>query len=119
MRRAPSSKLRAGADELVQAQLLFGRDIMGRAMVSEEEWRRFLDAEVTPRFPEGFSVTDLSGQYRDKAGVIVREQSKQVLVVIHGGSADEAKLAVIRDAYKRRFQQEAVLLIETPICAGF
>ena len=92
---------------------------MGRSMVSNEEWRRFLDEEVTPRFPGGSSVADLSGQYRDKTGAIIHEQSKQLLIVTQGSGADEAKLAAIRDAYKRRFQQESVLLIETAVCGGF
>lgn len=108
-----------GLTRMVQAQLFFGRDIMGRAMVSEEEWRGFLDEEVTSRFPEGSSVADVSGQYRDIGGRIVREQSKQLLIVTSGAAADEAKLTAIREAYQRRFNQESVLLIESPVCAGF
>jgi hypothetical protein len=51
--------------------------------------------------------------------MIVREPSKQLLIVTRDISADESKLNVIRDAYKRRFNQESVLLVETPVCAGF
>jgi hypothetical protein len=29
------------------------------------------------------------------------------------------KLNAIRDAYKRRFNQESVLLVESPVCAAF
>ena len=108
-----------GLMRLVQAQLFFGRDVVGRAMVSEEEWRGFLDDEVTLRFPDGFSATDIYGQYRNRTGAIARELSKQVLIVTAGGAADEAKFTAIRDAYKRRFNQESVLLIESPVCAGF
>ncbi len=88
-------------------------------MVSEEEWRAFLDQEVTPRFPAGFSVSDIYGQYRNGGGQIAREQSKAVLIVMPGGPSDEAKVNAIRDAYKRRFNQESVLLVETPVCGGF
>ena len=102
-----------------QAELFFGRNVAARAMVSEEEWQRFLDEDVSPRFPDGFSVSDVYGQYRNNAGTIVREQSKQLLIVIAGAGADEAKLNAIRDAYKRRFNQESVLLVETPVCAEF
>jgi hypothetical protein len=70
---------------------------------------------VTPRFPAGFSVADIDGQYRNAGGAIVRERSKQLLIV--GGG--EAKLDAIRDAYKRRFSQESVLLVESPVCAAF
>jgi hypothetical protein len=104
---------------MVQAQLFFGRDIEGRAMVSEEEWRRFLDEEVTPRFPAGLSAAELSGQYRGNAGMITREASKEVRLFIAGTQQDRANLDAIRDAYKRRFRQESVLLVESPVCAGF
>jgi hypothetical protein len=108
-----------GLMRMEQAELFFGRDVSGRAMVSEQEWRLFLDEEVSTRFPAGFSVADVYGQYRNNAGAIAREQSKQLLIVIAGGAADEAKLNAIRDAYKRRFNQESVLLVDTPVCAGF
>jgi hypothetical protein len=102
---------------MVQAQLFFGRNITGRSMVSDDEWRQFLDEEVTPRYPAGFSVADVDGQYRNAGGRIVRERSKDLLIVGPGG--DKAKLDAIRDAYKRRFNQESVLLVESPVCAAF
>ena len=105
-----------GLERMVQAQLFFGRNVAGRFMVSDDEWRRFLDEEVTPRYPAGFSVADIDGQYRNAGGGIVRERSKQLLIVGPGG--DETKLNVIREAYKRRFNQESVLLVESPICAA-
>jgi hypothetical protein len=105
---------------MVQADLFFGRDIAGRGgLVSDEDWRRFVDEEVTPRFPAGSSIGDLNGQYRDNAGGIVREPSKVLRLFIPGTSADRAKLDAIRDAYKNRFAQESVLLVESPVCAAF
>lgn len=108
-----------GLMRMIEAQLFFGRDIAGRGMVSEEDWRRFVDEEVTPRFPAGLSIGDLSGEYRSNAGSIVREPSKEVRLFIPGTPADAAKLNAIRDAYKRRFDQELVLLVELPVCASF
>jgi hypothetical protein len=108
-----------GLQAIMQAQLFFGRNVMGRGMVSDEEWTRFIDEEVTPRYPAGFSVADADGQYRKAGSGIARERSKELLIVIPGGAADETKLAAIRDAYKRRFNQESVLLVETPACAAF
>src|SRR3954471_8168873 len=69
-----------GLMRMTQAQLFFGRDIEHRAMVSDEQWRDFPDQEVTPLFPDGFSVSDVSCQYRDQSGAIVREPSKQLLI---------------------------------------
>jgi hypothetical protein len=108
-----------GLRPMVEAQLFFGRNTAGRAPVSEEEWRRFLDEEVTRRFPDGFSAADVYGQWRDAAGTIVREPSKELVIVLPRVPADAAKLDIIRDAYKRRFQQESVLRVDADICAAF
>lgn len=35
--------------------------------VCEEQWRDFLDKEVTPRFPDGLSVIDIYGQWHGAA----------------------------------------------------
>ena len=115
----PRSACAPGLMPMVRAELLFGRNIGGREGVSDEDWRRFVDEEVTPRFPAGFSVTDVSGQYRNSGGTIVRERSKELIIVASGGTDDATKLNAIRDAYKRRFNQESVLLVESPVCAGF
>jgi hypothetical protein len=104
---------------MTEVELFFGRNVPARAPVSEEEWQRFLDDEVTPRFPDGFSVANLLGQYRNRSGMIVRESSKELLIVLAGSLADRTKLNAIRDAYKRRFSQESVLLTEHPACAAF
>jgi len=109
----------AGLMRMTQAQLFFGRDVERRATVSDEQWRDFLDQEVTPRFPDGFSVSDVTGQYRDQSGTIVREPSKQLLILTRDIGADETKLEAVRDAYKRRFNQESVLLVQSPVCAAF
>jgi hypothetical protein len=42
-----------------------------------------------------------------------------LIIVTAGGTADTVKLNAIRDAYRRRFNQESVLLVESLICAGF
>src|SRR5262249_10328363 len=53
----------------LQVDLYFGA-------VGEAEWRTFLDQEVTPRFPDGLSVIDAYGQYRNRRGTIERERAK-------------------------------------------
>lgn len=107
----------AGLTSVMRAELFFGRDIAGKPGVSEEDWQRFLDEEVTPRFSEGLTVEDAYGQWKGADGAIVREASKHLIVV--EASHDTDKLAAIREAYKRRFHQESVLLLETKSCGSF
>jgi hypothetical protein len=102
------------------AELLFGRDIGHRLGVSEAAWRRFVAREMTPRFPDGLTVTDAAGQWRDPAtGAIEREPSKRVEIVLPGNAEDEARLEAVVAAYKRQFHQHAVGIIVRPACVAF
>jgi hypothetical protein len=102
------------------AELLFGRNIGGRLGVSESEWSRFVDREITPRFPNGLTVFNASGQRRDQASnKIVREPSKIVQIVLPGEVQDIARLNEIAEAYKIRFNQQSVGVIVRPACVSF
>jgi len=102
------------------AELLFGRDIGNRLGVSEPAWRRFVARQITPRFPDGLTVTDALGQWRDPAsGRIVREPSKRVEIVLPGNADDAARLDAIVSAYKRQFHQRSVGLILQSACVSF
>lgn len=103
---------------MTQAELFFGRAIPGGGQIGDDDWRRFLDEEITPRLPEGLTVQEAAGQWKDKTGV-VREQSKRLTLVLSGTVEEQAKLEAIRVAYKNRFHQEAVLLLETKVCGAF
>ena len=59
----------------VAIDLFFGRDKPGGGEVTDAEWGAFVTEVVTSRFPDGLSVFDSSGQYREPNGRIVRERS--------------------------------------------
>ena len=100
------------------AELYFGRNVGDRLGVSDDDFRRFLDEELTPRFPDGVSVIDAAGQWRGQAG-LVREPSKLVVIVLPGKPNDRARLTAAASAYKARFRQEAVLSIVRDGCVAF
>jgi hypothetical protein len=100
--------------------LLFGRMIGGRLGVSEAQWARFLDREITPRFPDGLTVFDARGQWRDAdRNRIVREPSKVVTIVLPGKAEDMERLNEIAEAYKKRFKQQSVGMVLRPACVSF
>ena len=110
----------AGEDSAAVADLLFGRNIGHRLGVSEAAWRRFLAAQVAPRFPDGLTVFDTTGQWRDTdTGRVVREPSKVVTVVLRDRERDKARIDAIAEAYKRRFRQQAVGVVVRPACVSF
>jgi hypothetical protein len=102
------------------AELLFGRKIGDRVAVSEAQWRRFVDREITPRFPDGLTVVEAAGQWREtERNRIVREPSKLVTIVLPGKPEDVRHLSEIAEAYKKRFHQQSVGLILRPACVSF
>ena len=105
-------------DVFVRTELFFGQS-QPDGRVSEREFDRFVDGAVTPRFPAGLTVLSGLGQFQLADGNIVEEKSK-VLVLLHGGSADEsAAIDAIRDDYIDAFDQESVLRTDTTSCVGF
>jgi len=100
--------------------LLFGRKIGGRIGVTEAQWAKFVDREITPRFPDGLTVFNAYGQWRDaEHNRIVREPSKIVTIVLPGKPEDGEHLNAIVDAYKARFKQQSVGMILRPACVSF
>jgi hypothetical protein len=101
-------------------ELMFGRKIVDRIAVTEDEWIRFVDQEITPRFPDGLTVFSTAGQRRDQSSNrIVREPSKVVLIVLPGKAEDLARVNEIAQAYKTRFKQQSVGVILRPACVSF
>jgi hypothetical protein len=105
------------------AELLFGR-----GNVSDFNWTRFVDAEITPRFPDGLTVYDARGQWKNpQTGTISRERSKMVMIAMPPDAGNEAKnetknetkLQEIIAAYKTRFKQQSVGLMIRPSCVSF
>lgn len=109
-----------GADEqrLVTTTVYFGT---GKTVgvVTSDEWLAFLREVVTPRFPQGLTVTDASGQWRSANGEIVREASHALTLVHPDDAASDRAIDEIVARYKSGFEQEAVLRTHSPSCVSF
>ena len=118
--RAESEACAAPAEERVVATMYFGPNIGGELGVSEAQWDAFVDGEITPRFPDGLTVSDAEGQWRDSEnGQIVHEPSKALTVFLSDEAAGRAALDQIAEAYKTQFQQQAVALVVESSCVSF
>src|ERR1051325_10660695 len=107
--RVPS----AGLSRAHVERLYFGRNIGDTAMVSDTAWTRFTRDVLTPAFPEGATIWDAAGQWRDPSGVMVRERSF-VVELVHLVTPDvESRVRRVIDAYKQRFAQQSALRLVT------
>jgi Protein of unknown function (DUF3574) len=120
---APRARPGAGgppaAELLVADRLVFGRSIPGGGLVAEEDWTAFLRDVVTPRFPNGLTVWRAEGQWRGPDGQLVREPVA-VVEVFHPASARaDSALDAVAIEYRRRFHQDAVLRVTSPVRTRF
>ena len=89
--------------------------LLGRGGKPDARWRIFLAREVTPRFPDGLTVYDTYGQWRDpKRNVIVREQSRVLRIIVPADGTASDKIAAVAEAYKTQFRQKSVGIVTRP-----
>jgi hypothetical protein len=104
-----------GGAEMVRVELLFGRGGVGA-----QDWASFLADTVTPSFPDGLTVLDGYGQWRDPARGHVSAEPSTLLLILAAPTPDlAARLNVIRDTFKLRFHQTSVGLVTQMVCAEF
>jgi Protein of unknown function (DUF3574) len=116
----PASACSAPLHPMQRVELMFGRNIHGRPGVGGTAWARFLASEITPRFPDGLTVVDAAGQWRDPAGGrLAREPSRLVIIVTAAGASADDRIAAIVAAYKQRFHQKSVGVVASAVCAAF
>jgi hypothetical protein len=107
-----------GSEHLAIHDTLYFGTTKPNGVILLEEWAEFLKGTVTPRFPQGFTVWQASGQWRSD-GFIVRESS-HVLTLVHPDDefSEKAVLEIV-GTYKSKFQQESVLRVRSHACASF
>jgi hypothetical protein len=110
----------AGEKPMLVTQLFFGLSIKGRGPVTPREWTEFLQRDVAPRFPDGFTVYEAEGQWLSPAShSVVREHSKVMIIAAEDTAEVRAKITEVSDLYRKVFHQQAVGVISRRECAAF
>ena len=100
------------------AQLSLGGAIGPLSKVSEAQFRKYVDEELTPRFPDGLTVLDGGRQWRGEENRAIREAAKVVLIVLPKSRSAQSRIDAARNAYKARFHQDAVVEVMPPACVA-
>jgi hypothetical protein len=110
----------AHSERFRRTELYLGMKRRDGSAVAEAAFQHFVDTEITPRFPSGFTLLSGRGQYRDRTGTIVQEDAR-VLVVLYLVPDVQAseRIEAIRDRYKHAFAQDSVLRSDADSCASF
>jgi hypothetical protein len=105
---------------MLVTQFFFGRDIKGRAPLTDGEWNAFVADTVARNFPDGFTVSDGEGEWRDpKTHRAVRERSKIVTVAAAEAPGLAQRIESVMDSYRARFRQTSVGVRTSTQCGGF
>jgi len=103
----------------IQTDLYFGRNMPDDAVVADEQWHRFVQEVVTPLFPDGLTVTQGYGQFRTATGEAIRENASIITIIHPRATPTEGHFQTIRQRYRTDFQQQSVLLVQTPVHVSF
>jgi Protein of unknown function (DUF3574) len=107
------------AKPVTRTELFLGLRKPNGTEVNHAEFQRFLDREVTPRFPDGFTVISGQGQFKDARGAILQERSKLLILLYPIVANSNQQIEQIRTAYTTTFQQQSVLRADNLSCAAF
>jgi hypothetical protein len=97
-----------------RTDLFFGMNIPGGGQVSDEQWKKFTDSVVSPRFREGYTEWDAAGKWQDtQTKQTISENTKVLTILGKANKQREALLDTVVQSYIRRFNQQAVLRVDT------
>ena len=106
----------AGSLNFARTELFFGTAKADGSVVTDAQFLTFVDVAITPRFPDGLTLLEADGQFRNSAGDIVKEKSFLLILLYPVEDFRQAsrRINAIRDEYKEQFQQESVLRADDP-----
>lgn len=109
----------ADSETFARTELFFGLSRPG-GIITDEDFKNFVDAKVTPKFPDGLTLLTGVGQFRDSSQTIIVEGSKLLILLYPRRDRDaDAKIEQIRGDYKGQFQQQSVLRTDDVSCVSF
>ncbi|MFG2646305.1 DUF3574 domain-containing protein [Streptomyces sp. NPDC048436] len=98
-----------------ETRLFFGTERPdGGPDVTDKQFMKFIDDEVTTSFPDGLTVQDGRGQWRDSNGKIERERSYELILLYPTPQAHkrDAQIEEIREDYVKEFAQDSVARLD-------
>ncbi|WP_055554338.1 DUF3574 domain-containing protein [Streptomyces kanamyceticus] len=98
-----------------ETRLFFGTERPdGGPAVTDKQFMAFIDKEVTPGFPDGLTIQDGRGQWRDSNGKIERERSYELILLYPTPEAKKRDVQIeeIRSDYEKAFAQDSVARLD-------
>ena len=118
--QAVSAKATVEQTPWARTELYFGGGLRKERGDYETVWNDYLDNVVTPRFPEGLTLIDATGQWRVKEGQQPRRGSSKIIILIHQATPEKFRnLDEIREIWKEKSGHISVLKVTVPVEVSF
>ncbi|MEV0437326.1 DUF3574 domain-containing protein [Streptomyces spectabilis] len=107
----PAASAAARGKPFVETHLFFGTERPdGGPAVTDKQFMKFIDTEVTPGFPDGLTIQQGRGQWKDSNGKIERERSYELILLYPTADAKKSDKLIeeIRSDYEKKFAQDSV-----------
>ena len=105
---------------MAETTLYFGLSRPHGPDITQAQWQKFVDQQVTPRFRDGLTVFKTQGQWLGLDGQVAKEGSRALMLIhpVHDHDSYQ-KIETLRAIYKKTFAQESVMRIDTMKCVSF
>jgi hypothetical protein len=111
-------RIAADRQTWTRTELCFGLSKPDRSIISEDQWQSFVDQQIVPRFPEGFTIVSSQGHWWQDGQT--RAEPSRVVIIMHPRTPDtDQRIDAIARQYARQFNQDAVLRADSPSRVSF
>lgn len=100
------------APQYYKVELYFGLSEKGKP-ITPQKWQSFVDNYITPSFPDGLTILDAYGQWRNEKKQIIKEKSKVVVLICAINDQTVKSVDAIKKKYCELYHQESVLEVDT------
>ena len=108
--QAPANCPHSDLDWL-ETKLFMGLSRSGGAAVSRREWDKFVTDHFVASFPNGFTIVETTGYWRDEnTRNTVYENGKQLVILHEATPGNETMINEIAEKYRSQFDQQSVLI---------
>src|SRR5262249_10585981 len=107
-----------GDQRWTRTELYFGLTRHDGSVISDADWSRFVDEQVTPRFPDGLTIVAAEGRFREGQRTLAEPSRMGIILHPPSREADE-KIDTLAKAYARQFEQESVLRADSKSRVSF
>lgn len=105
--------------KMTKTELFFGLSKSDGQIISNKDWQAFADSVIAKTFTDGSTLIDARGQYLEEDGKLISESSKMLIIVSTLDSKRSKQINLVREKYKKYFQQKSVMRIDKPVRVEF